>query len=264
MKAKSYLVKTDEEIAKIKIACDISSQLHTLAMKETLTSISELSLAKKIIQHKENIAATKWAYPLIIGSGQRATQLHAKPSSKIIKDTDLVLVDMGVKFQEFCSDITRTWPAGNKFSPEQREIYQIVLSTQKEVITKIKPNETLDNLHTFCKEILSEKLLSKNIIKKQLLNDVYPHKTSHWIGRKVHDKCPYHYEDNSPIQLSAGMIFTIEPGLYFKKWGLKYDGIGVRIEDVVLVTNKGCEVLTNPPKELEEIEMIKSRIGLKI
>lgn len=260
MEIKSYLVKSEEEINFIRKACSISSQLHTMAMREDLTSSTELILAKKLIKKNQDAGANKWAYPLIIGSGQRSTQLHAKPTSKKIKTTDLVLIDMGIQHQGFCSDITRTWPAGKKFSTEQRKIYQIVFSTQKEIISKVSPRETLESLHAFCKNRLLEKLLSEDIIKKSSLNEVYPHKTSHWIGRKVHDECPYFYQDNSPIQLAAGMIFTIEPGLYFKNLKSKYDGIGVRIEDVVLVTNTGCEVLTTTPKEIEEIEQLRSQI----
>ena len=260
MKMKSYLIKTDHEVNLIRKACEISSQLHTLAMKEDLSFTSEQQLAKMLDQYKQNFGNTSWAYPIIIGSGQRATQLHAKPTSKKIKKSELMLIDMGVRYQGFCSDVTRTWPVDHRFTKEQRDIYKIVLSTQKEIINKIRPYETLESLHHYCKESLLDKLLSKKIIKKSDINEIYPHKTSHWIGRKVHDECPYYYQDNSPIQLSPGMVFTVEPGLYFKKINSIYTHIGVRIEDVILVTKNGSEVLTNLPKEIDEIEYLRSQI----
>lgn len=101
-------------------------------------------------------------------------------------------------------------------------------------------------------------LKSAGILKKENLSSVFPHKTSHWIGRFVHDACPYAYDNNSPIELAAGMTFTVEPALYFKSKDSKYNGIGVRIEDVVLVTETGCEILSHVPKEIDEIEEIRA------
>lgn len=261
MKPLSHLVKSSNEIELVKKACQLSSELHQLVMSEDLTGLSENDLAKKITTHKQasqNLKSSQWAYPLIIGCGIRANQLHAKPTTKKIKNSELVLIDMGLKYKGYCSDITRTWPVSKKFTTEQKEIYQIVLSAQKEVIKKIKPYESLVSLHEFCQQTLLEKLLSKSIINKSDLETFFPHKTSHWIGKNVHDNCPYFYKDDTPIQLSAGMLFTVEPGLYFKNLKSKYNNIAVRIEDVVLVTEKGHQILTTAPKEIEEIEYLRS------
>jgi Xaa-Pro aminopeptidase len=260
----SNLVKEQVEIINLRRAGELSSQLHTLGMSQALIGKSEANLAKYFNSLKESMKdsmkVSAWAYPVIIGASERSTILHAKPTRRIFNDGDLVLVDMGLKYKGYCCDITRTWPAGKKFSKEQKKIYKIVLKAQKEVIKRVRPGVSLDYLHEVCKKFLLEGLLSKDITKSENIERYYPHKTSHWIGRDVHDKCPYYYIDKSPITLSRGMCFTIEPGLYFKNTNSVYEGIGIRIEDVVLVTENGCEVLSNVPKEIDEIEAIRSLV----
>ncbi len=251
------LIKQTKDIAAIRKACAISSQLHLLAMSARVDNLSEKDLQDKINDLFKRTEAKTWAYPTIIGAGERSTILHAKPTKRVLKNNELVLIDMGVKYQNFASDITRTWPVGVKFTKEQKIIYKIVLKAQKEVIKRIKPNQTLTELHQICRDYLLEGLLSHKVIKRNQLNKVFPHRTSHWIGRLVHDDCAYFYEDKSPVKLSAGMVFTVEPGLYFKNISSKFDDIGIRIEDVVLVTDTSCEVLSHVPKEIEEIEMIR-------
>lgn len=254
---KSNLVKTKTEIENIRKACLISSQLHLLAMSMRNVDITEKELSLILDKLKASSGNLSWAYQTIIGAGERATILHAKPTKRSMKEEELVLIDMGVKYKGYCSDITRTWPVGNKFTREQKTIYKIVLKAQKEVIKRVKPGETLSRLHEVCRYYLSEGLLSKGIIRKNELDHYFPHKTSHWIGKYVHDHCPYEYKDGSDIVLSEGMCFTVEPGLYFKGTNSKYESIGIRIEDVVMVTENGAEVLSHVPKEIAEIESIR-------
>lgn len=255
---KGTLVKEASQIKALREAGAISSKLHLLAMSLSVVGQSERQLHNKILDYFKHSGATGWAYPGIVGSGHGSTILHAKPTLKKMKEQELVLLDLGVKFAGYCSDITRTWPAGTKFSKEQKTIYEIVLKAQLEVIKNIKPGNDLVTLHQTACDSLTEGLLRKGVMKKVDIKKVFPHKTSHWIGSKVHDNCPYLDKDGQPIKLSAGMCFTVEPGLYFgSSFKTSYSAIGVRIEDVVLVTENGYELLTHVPKEIEEIENIR-------
>lgn len=258
MRQKSSLIKDKKAIESMRRACGISSQLHTLSMLGKVEGLTEKQLVEKISHVYQTTEAASWAYPILVGSGARTTIIHASPTHKKIKDNELVLIDMGVKYKGFASDITRTWPAGKKFTKEQKTIYEIVLKAQKEVIKAIKPGETLISLHDLAREVLIEELRRHKVIYKDELGTVFPHKTSHWIGRLVHDECPYFNEDQSAIKLEAGMLFTVEPGLYLKNRKDKYNDIGVRIEDVVLVTEDGCEVISSVAKEIEEIEQLRA------
>jgi Xaa-Pro aminopeptidase len=254
------LIKKTLELEAIRKSCQIASQLHTqsLMMKETI-GVSESEFAAKLTRNYDQTEAEDWAYPLIVGSGRRATILHAKPTQKKIREDELVLIDMGVKYGGMCSDITRTWPAGSRFTKEQKTIYEIVLRAQKEVIKRVKPGQNLQDLHQVAKDYLLDGLLSKSVMKKKQLGDLYPHKTSHWIGEVVHDcSNEYFYKDETPMKLAAGMCFTVEPGLYFTSKNSRFGGIGVRIEDVILVTETGYEVITHVPKEVEEIEALRN------
>lgn len=254
----SNLIKTSQQIERMRTACGISGQLHLQAMQSACVGITERELAKRIKGSFECSQAESWAYPLILGSGDRARILHAKPTSRILGDGELLLMDCGVRYQGICSDITRTWPIGKKFTKGQAKVYDIVLKTQKEVIKAVRPGQTLFALHQLCNELLLEGCLSAGLIKGKKINKLFPHRTSHWIGEKVHDQCPYLYEDQSPVLLAPGMCFTVEPGLYLKKIAGDGNGVGIRIEDVVLVTERGHEVLSHVPKERAAIEELRS------
>lgn len=258
MRQKSSLIKNKDALKAMRTACGISSGLHTLSMTGAVVGLTEKQLAEKISRVYEKTEAGSWAYPMLIGAGSRTTIIHAQPTQKKINDGELVLIDMGVKYKGYASDITRTWPAGKKFTKEQKTVYEIVLKAQKEVIKATKVGETLTGLHALSREFLLEGLLRHKIIKKEELGAVFPHKTSHWIGRLVHDSCPYINEDETAVKLEAGMLFTVEPGLYLKNRKDTYNGIGVRIEDVLLVTEDGCEVISSVAKEVDEIEELRS------
>lgn len=258
MSRKSSLIKNSEDIKAMRKACGISAQLHTLSMTGAILGLSEKKLADKLTKFYNATEAASWAYPMLIGSGKRTTIIHASPTQKKIQSGELVLIDLGVKADGFASDITRTWPVDKKFTREQKTIYQIVLNAQKAVLKAAKPGETLTGLHELSREYLLDGLLRHKIISKDELSEVFPHKTSHWIGRLVHDACPYFNEDQTAVKLETGMLFTVEPGLYLKdKYG-KYSNIGIRIEDVVLVTEDGCEVISSVAKEIDEIEELRA------
>jgi Xaa-Pro aminopeptidase len=202
------------------------------------------------------------AYETIVGSGDRSTLLHARATDKVVHDGELVLIDAGGEWCGYCADITRVVPAGGKFSAKQREIYQTVLIAQKAAIAKVRPSVTLQEIHAVATEALIEQLSRLGHAEDELrrnIGQLMPHSTSHWIGLDVHDPCPYVDDTGSLIRLQAGMSFTVEPGLYFRSKEIfpEFYGIGVRIEDDVVVTETGCEILTSAPKELEEVEFLR-------
>ncbi len=254
---KSDLIKSAQEIALIREACQISSRLHLLAMTKQVEHQTELDVDRELKALAKACGVSHWAYPTIIGGGERSTILHAKPTNRKLQASELVLIDMGVQHLGYASDITRTWPVGDRFTDDQKLIYKIVLRAQKEVIKAALPGKSLNDLHEISRNFLLDGLLSHGVVKKGNLKEVFPHKTSHWLGRQVHDDCPYFYKNDEAITLAKGMVFTVEPGLYFSSAKSKFRGIGIRIEDVIAMTDSGNEVLSNVPKEVDEIEHIR-------
>lgn len=231
-------VKTAEEIALMKQAGQRSSKVHKLLMTQNLVGKSERQVSNWI-ESQFLLEDMQWAaYETIVGSGSRSTTLHARASDKIIQEGEVVLIDAGGEWKGYCADITRVLPAGKKFSSRQTELYRLVLNAQKAALSAIRPGVTLSEIH---QHALSQ------------LPQLMPHKTSHWIGMDVHDPSPYVDENGEQIRLEVGMCFTVEPGLY-----LNQEGIGIRIEDDVVVTESGYELLTRVPKEIEEIEDLRS------
>lgn len=170
--------------------------------------------------------------------------LHAEPTEKIIEDNDLVLIDMGLKYNGYCSDMTRTYSANGQMTEEQKEIENIVRTAQQAVLNSISKKQSLSSLHNIAKNSLIKGLDATDLFGKYDIQKIYTHKTSHWIGQDVHDKCAYTDEMGQPILLKPGMCFTVEPGLYIQNTNTKYDGIGIRIEDVVVVTDDGFDILS--------------------
>ncbi len=252
-------IKTKTEIEALRKACDLSSRLHIFAMTMKCSNLSELEVAGRLNNFKREQGDHEWAYDLLVASGARSTEVHAYPTSSKIENSELLLIDAGLKFQGWCADITRTWPAGTKFSDKQKIIYEIVLRAQKEVISRVRPGENLIGLHQVAQDYLREGLLLAGVIKEKEISRWFPHKTSHWIGQKVHDPCPHFNEDGTPLELREGMCFTVEPGLYFADPNHEFYGIAVRIEDVVVVTSETCEVLSSVPNEIAEIEELRGR-----
>lgn len=268
----SHLIKTKPEIDRLRQACAISSQLHLEIMSWPLKAETEVAVAARAnrwrIGQTKNAGACSWSYPPIVGAGKRSTQLHAKPTQKLIQESEVVLIDAGLKRMGYCADITRTLPAGKKFGTTELEIYKIVLRVQKEIIRDVKPRTTLAALDRDGRARFHEYLAAAGLIKKdqrgeKLLKILFPHRTSHWIGKKVHDPCPYKYEDGSAIELAEGMVFTVEPGLYFKDASLLGRSFGIRIEDVIVITETGHEVLSKAPKEVLEIENLRAKAPQK-
>ena len=209
------------------------------------------------------------AYPTIVGSGANACILHYVANERVLEDGDLVLVDAGAECDLYAADITRTFPASGRFSSEQRAIYEVVLRANRCAVESVRPGITFAQIHRVARDELIEGLLALGVLEggkevvlqEESLKPFFPHRTSHWLGLDVHDVGDYASKGESRV-LEEGMVLTVEPGLYFTAdaagaAGIDYLDIGVRIEDDVLVTGDGHEVLTaGVPVAPDEIEAL--------
>jgi len=270
--AELRLRKSDEEVAMMRHAADISSRAHIAAMKLPSNGLNERHLQAVIEGGFVYGGGDGWAYPSIVGSGVNATVLHYKVNNDDCVKGDVVLIDAGTEYRGYASDITRSWPVGGSFSEAQREIYTVVLDAQKAAINACKVGEPYNAPHEAARRVLAEGLIALGVINQSLdealdaetgqLRDWYMHNTGHWLGLDVHDVGIYR-PNGEPRLLESGMVLTVEPGLYFGAWRPdvscppRYADIGIRIEDDVLVTDNGPVVLSEAcPKELDALEKI--------
>jgi Xaa-Pro aminopeptidase len=260
------LFKTEEEIEIMQRAADIAAEAHREAMKQARPGMKEYEIEALIEYVFRRNGANAPAYTSIVGTGANATVLHYVNNNATLREGDLLLVDAGAEYKGYASDITRTFPVGGRFTPAQRDIYNLVLEAQTACIEMVRPGKSIDDLHNRSVEILTEGMVRlgllqgdvEELIKEEKYKQFYMHRLGHYLGIDVHDVGRYHLQGESR-RLEPGMITTIEPGLYIapdtKEIPEKYLGIGVRIEDDVLVTQNGPRVLSkNAPKQLEEIE----------
>lgn len=259
------LHKRPEELAALKKAADISTEAHIAAMRMGRPGVFEHELEAMINYTFRRRGGQGPGYTSIVGAGENSTILHYIDNRCAIADGDLVLVDAGCEYDHYTADITRTWPANGRFSPTQRRVYEIVLACQVEAIEMVKPGATIDDIHNLCVRRLTEGMIALGLlggavddrINDQSYRRFYMHGTSHWLGMDVHDVGAY-VRDGKARALEPGMVLTVEPGLYIAPEAdapPELRGIGVRIEDDVLVTEHGHEVLTAAcPKKIEDIE----------
>lgn len=260
------LFKSDYEIGLLKKACQISAKAHQEVMEKIQPGMFEFEIEALInyLFYKEG--CRRLAYGSIVAGGKNATCLHYQNNRSLLNAGDLILIDAGGEYEYYCADITRSYPIGGVFSPLQAKIYDWVLLAQKEAISMVRPGIRLIDIDRQVCEILVEGMLSLGFIKGSI-NEVldkgshrqfYPHRTSHWLGMDVHDLGSYVDEDGSPRCVDVGMVFTVEPGFYIQT-DSQNTPMGIRIEDDLLVTEKGCEVLSaGVVKERSEIEFIRS------
>jgi Xaa-Pro aminopeptidase len=260
------LFKSSEELDAMKKAAAITREAHLGAMRLAKPGRYEYEVEALLREVFRKNGSERPAYAPIVGSGANATILHYIQNSKRIDEGDLLLVDAGCEYDYYASDVTRTFPVGGKFSEAQRSIYQIVLDAQLAAIEATRPGVTLEDLHERSVEVIVDGLLAlgllsgdrrKNIDEK-LYREFFMHRTSHWLGMDVHDVGAY-YRSQRPRPLEAGMVITIEPGVYIspnrRTAAPEYRGIGVRIEDDVLVTRDGhLELTADIPKTVSELE----------
>jgi len=208
-----------------------------------------------------------WGYYPIVAAGANATVLHYNDNADPVREGDLVLIDAGAEVDLYTADVTRTFPASGRFTPAQRAAYSLVLSAADHAISAARPGATLDALHEGAARTLTEGMVKLGLLSgdvDQLLKDnsyrrYYMHRTSHWLGLDVHDAGNYRGPDGAPRKLEPGMVFTVEPGLYVApdddKAPPELRGLGIRIEDDILVTEGGHENLTQAiPRTIEEVE----------
>ena len=261
------LIKDEDEIEIMKKACQISAEAHVEAMKFVKPGMNEQEL-EAFYQYQFSKRGGRFAaYTPIVAGGENACVLHYVENSKALKDGDLVLVDAGCEFELYASDITRTYPINGKFTAAQLAIYEVVLEAQQKSIEAVTVNNNVMD-----SQIISEKVITQGLIDLGILNgsmeelhetgafkDFYMHKIGHWLGIDVHDAGDY-TEDGEYMKFKPGMITTVEPGIYISSTANVKDqwkGIGIRIEDNILVTANGNQNLTDiVPSNPNEIEAL--------
>lgn len=262
------LRKAPDEIERMRRAAAISAVAHREALLAARPGASEHEIEATIDFAFRRLGGTGPAYPSIVASGANATILHYTGNSRRMCEGDLLLIDAGAEYDHYCADVTRTYPVGAKFSSEQRSVYEIVLEAQKKAIDQVAPGVSFDDVHDTALRVLVEGLRSLGVlttsldeaIEKSAYRPYYMHRTSHWLGMDVHDVGRCRLEDK-PRRLEPGMVLTVEPGLYFAEsvndGAARFRGTGVRIEDDVLVTAEGHDVLTvEITKEADTLERI--------
>lgn len=264
------LFKSAAEIRIMEESADISCGAHIRAMQACKPGLYEYQLEAEIKHECGMRGAREQAYNPIVGGGKNGCILHYVENSDKLKDGDLVLIDAGGEYEHYASDITRTFPVNGKFTKEQAAIYQIVLDAQDAAIEKVKPGNHWNEPHDASVETITAGLIGLGLIDGDLQDAIdrgaykefYMHRIGHWLGMDVHDVGDYRVGDEWRV-LEPGMVMTVEPGIYIspdnEKVSKKWRGIGIRIEDDVLITKDGCQVLTEKaPKTIKDIEAIMS------
>jgi len=267
------LYKSRSEISNMRKAAKISAMAHRRLMKECKPGIYEYQLEAAFVHESSMRGARQQAYPSIVGGGNNGCVLHYIDNKDKLIDGDLVLVDAGCELDCYASDITRTYPVNGKFNDAQKILYNLVLKAQEKAIEQVKPGKHWNDPHDAAVKVLAKGLVDLGLIKGTLQKCLetesykrfYMHKTGHWLGMDVHDVGGYKIDGHWRL-LEAGMILTIEPGLYIplgsKGIAKKWQGIGIRIEDDVVVTKDGYDILSkDTPKTVDEIEKIMSSNG---
>ena len=262
------LFKTGPELEALRRAVEISADAHVRAMKATKPGLGEWEIQAEVEYVFKRAGAKAPGYTTIAGSGPNACVLHYVANQRRMGAGELLLLDAGAEVDYYTGDITRTWPVSGKFSGPQREIYDLVLKAQHEVIKIAKPGLPYATMHETAVKVLTTGMVERGIltgpvekaIEDKTFRAFYMHGTGHWLGMDVHDVGAYSAEEKSRL-LEPGMVFTVEPGLYFAPDATncpeRYRGIGVRIEDDILVTATGVDVLSKgAPKDPDEIEAI--------
>jgi Xaa-Pro aminopeptidase len=248
-------------------ACAIAARAQLAAMRATKPGAFEYEV-EAALQHEYRRSNAVAAYEPIVGAGANGCVLHYRANAAPMRDGELLLVDAGAEYALYASDITRTWPVNGTYSKEQRALYQVVLDAQAAAMEHARPGRPWIAGHEAAVTVLTEGLLAHGLLKGTLKGNLasgeykrfYMHKTGHWIGLDVHDVGEYKVAGDFR-ELEPGMAFTIEPGLYIapgsKGVAEKWQGIGIRIEDDVLITKDGHRVLTDGvPKEIDAVEAV--------
>jgi Xaa-Pro aminopeptidase len=258
------LVKDAHELALMRRAAEISSDAHLRAMRATRPGGHEYEIEAELLSAFRRGGAEAPAYTSIVASGANACVLHYVFNNKPLQDGDLILIDAAAEYGSYAADITRTFPVNGRFSAAQKDAYELVLAAQTAAIAAVRPGSHWNDPHDAAVRVLTQGMVDlgllrgevDGLIEAEAYKRFYMHRTGHWLGMDVHDAGEYKIKGEWR-KLDPGMTFTVEPGLYIRPaddvpkamWN-----IGIRIEDDVLVTENGCEVLTDPPRTVAEIE----------
>ncbi|MEO0408195.1 MAG: aminopeptidase P N-terminal domain-containing protein [Cyanobacteria bacterium P01_A01_bin.135] len=265
-------VKSPAELALMRRAAEISAAAHCHAMAIAQPGTYEHEVQAELEYAFRKAGADGPAYPSIVASGKSACILHYTENTGQMQDGDLLLIDAGCAYGYYNADITRTFPVNGRFTPEQRILYDLVLAAQKAAIAKAQPGTPYSDTHKAAVEVLVDGLLDigllqgkvEDIIEKEAYKPFYMHRTGHWLGLDVHDVGIYQ-QGEDPLLLAPGQVFTVEPGLYISptiepaedqpEVPERWRGIGIRIEDDLLITETGHEILTAAvPKAVDALE----------
>ena len=262
------LIKSPAEIALLRHATAISAQAHVRAMRTCQAGLSEYQLQAELEHTFVWHGASGPAYSTIVGGGANACVLHYIENSDVLEENTLVLIDAGAEFDLYAGDITRTFPVSGRFNDAQRALYQVVLDAQVRAVNAIAPGATLAEIHQGVVADLTAGLIELGLLSGDVQARIddesyrrfYLHSTSHWLGLDVHDVGTYRLDEATPRPLEPGMVLTVEPGLYIPSDDDipdAYRGIGIRIEDNVVVTDQGHDILTaDVPKQVADIEQL--------
>lgn len=262
------LYKSAAEIKVMRKAAEISAKAHMQAMQFCKPGVFEYQLEAELLHTFMHEGARFPAYSSIVGGGKNGCILHYVENSEALKKGDLVLIDAGAELECYAADISRTFPVNGKYSKEQRALYDIVLAAQLAAIEQVRPGNHWNDPHEAAIKVITQGLIDEGILKgkletnieKETYKDFYMHRTGHWLGMDVHDVGDYKVDGEWRV-LEPGMVLTVEPGLYIsadhehvaKKW----HNIGIRIEDDVLVTKDGYDILSKDAiKDPDEIEAL--------
>jgi Xaa-Pro aminopeptidase len=266
------LYKSREEIKTMRRAAQIAASAHRRAMQICQPGMHEYQIEAELLHSFVRQGARAPAYPCIVGGGANSCILHYTENSEALNEGDLLLIDAGAELDSYASDITRTIPVNGRFTPEQRAIYEIVLEAQLAAIAAVQPGNSWNEPHEAAVEVITKGLVDvgilkgrwRSMVKDEAYRPYYMHRTGHWLGMDVHDVGDYKVGDEWRT-FEPGMVTTVEPGLYLSSFikGLakRWWNIGIRIEDDVLVTADGHEVLSaGAPKTVEEIEATMQQV----
>lgn len=262
------LVKGADELALMRRAAEITGDAHRLAMQGARPGMYEYELQAVLEAEFKRNGSERVAYETIVGSGPNATVLHHRKNDRQLRDGELVLIDAGCEYQGYASDVTRTFPVSGRFTDPQRRLYELVLEAQLAGIRGARPGATLEDVHRASLEVIARGLIELGFIegplepalKEERYKPYFMHRTSHFLGMDVHDVGATHI-DGKPRPLAPGMALTVEPGIYVaageESVPDKYRGIGIRIEDDVVITEADNVVLSGAiPKTIEDLERV--------
>ncbi len=264
----SRLCKSHQEIKAMRRAAAIAAEGHRRAMSACRAGMYEYQIEAELLHTFMRLGARSPAYPSIVGGGPNSCILHYIENQDQLKDGDLLLIDAGAEYDCYASDITRTFPVNGNFTEDQAAVYEVVLEAQLAAIAEVQPGNTWNMPHEAAVDVITRGLIALGILKgrpaklirEEAFRPYYMHKTGHWLGMDVHDVGDYKLVDEWRT-FEPGMVTTVEPALYLssdiKGLAKRWRNIGVRIEDDVLVTKLGHEVLSaNAPKQIDDIESL--------